>query len=132
MFFLIADLGLKSDFHQEIIPRSMCCCLARTAYVSIEAKPMQGPGFAHLVGGEPWSSIRHPEMFCKAQLIEQTSTRDNTCRKGDFILYKPGFTRACAILSETLLAHSFVLRSLKMCLHMVCPGLFVVTKDEGS
>lgn len=71
------DPRLKSNFHQEITPGSMCCCLASTDDGHIEAKPMQSPGrsgFTRLVGREPWSSVWHLELFCKAQLMEQSST----------------------------------------------------------
>lgn len=45
-------------------------------------------------GGEPRSGIWRPELFCKAQLMEQSSTRDSIRRKGHCVLYKPGTTHA--------------------------------------
>lgn len=48
----------------------------------------------HPPGG---SYVQHPELFCKAQLMEQTSTRDSVGGKGDFILYKRGFTPAWSL-----------------------------------
>lgn len=54
------ELGLKSDFHQDIVAGSMCCWSASTAKLHIEAKPVQTPGrrsFTCLVRGEPRSIV---------------------------------------------------------------------------